>query len=214
MLKKELLKLIESIEDEGSIDEVLSKSDFAKSLINSGLTLDMFKEKMKNDKDFKAFIDSEKDKHSSKSLETWKTNNLEKLLDDEVKKRFPQADPKDTELAKLKAEIEKMQKESLRKDLTNKAIKIATDKKLPVELIDYLIGEDEEITTKNIEKLESVFGTHVETLVQERLKGSSYTPPSNNINTGITKEDFNKLGYSDRMKIYNENPVLYKELNQ
>lgn len=193
MLKKELLKLIENIEDEGLIDEVLSKSDFAKSLVNSVLTLDAFKEKMKSDKDFKAFIDSEKDKHSSKSLETWKTNNLEKILEDKIKERFPQADPKDLELQKLKAEIDKMQKESLRKDLTNKAIKVATDKKLPVELIDYLIGDDEEVTTKNIEKLESVFGTHVETLVQERLKGSSYTPPSNNTDVTFTMEQISKM---------------------
>lgn len=193
MLKKELLKLIDSIEDEGLIDEVLSGSDFVKSLVNQGLTLDAFKEKLKTDKDFKGFLDSEKDKHSSKSLETWKTNNLEKLLDDEVKKRYPQADPKDLELQKLKTEIEKMQKESLKKDLTNKAIKIATDKKLPVELIDYLIGEDEDVTTKNIEKLESVFGTHVETLVQERLKGSSYTPPSSNTDVTFTMEQISKM---------------------
>lgn len=192
MLKKELLKLIDSIEDEGSIDEVLSGSDFAKSLLQGGLTLDAFKEKLKADKDFKAFLDSEKDKHSSKSLETWKQNNLEKLLDEEVKKRFPQADPKDTELAKLKAEIDKMQKESIRKDLTNKAIKIATDKKLPIELVDYLIGENEEATTKNIEKLESIFGTHVETLVQERLKTNSYTPPSGGSTTTGTYEDLLK----------------------
>ncbi|ERI90987.1 hypothetical protein HMPREF1982_03549 [Clostridiales bacterium oral taxon 876 str. F0540] len=192
MLKKELLKLIEKIEDEGSIDEVLSGSDFAKSLLNSGLTLDAFKEKLKADKDFKAFLDSEKDKHSSKSLETWKQNNLEKLLDEEVKKRFPEQDPKDTELAKLKAEIDKMQKESLRKDLTNKAIKIATDKKLPVDLVDFLIGQDEETTTKNLEKLESVFGTHVESLVQERLKGNSYTPPTNTNTNTTTYEDLVK----------------------
>ena len=46
MNKKELLKLIESIDDEGSVDEVLSESDFAKSLLQSGLTLNAFKEKL------------------------------------------------------------------------------------------------------------------------------------------------------------------------
>ena len=46
MKKSELLKLLEGIDDEGSVDEVLSKSDFAKSLIDGGLTLDAFKEKI------------------------------------------------------------------------------------------------------------------------------------------------------------------------
>lgn len=205
MLKKELLKLIESIGDEGSIDEVLS---------SNVLTLDAFREKVKADKDFKSFMDSEKDKHLSKGIETFKQNSLPKLIDDEIKVRFPQADPKDTELAKLKAEIEKMQKESLRKDLKNKALEVATSKKLPVELIDYLIGESEELTLKNLEKLESVFATNVETLVQERLKSSSYTPPASNGNTGITKEMFQKMGYAERNKLYAESPELYKELSK
>ncbi|MBU5485968.1 DUF4355 domain-containing protein [Clostridium sp. MSJ-11] len=149
-------------------------------------TLEVFKEKLTNDKDFTAFLDSEKDKHLAKGIDTFKTNNLEKLINEEIEKRFPQQDPKDTELAKLKVEIEKMQKESLRKDLTNKAIKIATDKKLPIELIDYLIGENEESTIENIEKLESVFNTSMETLVAERLKGNSYTPPNNGGGNDVT----------------------------
>ncbi len=188
MLKKELLELIENVEDVQEVDEILKNSELA----NKFGSLDIFKEKVKADKDFKSFIDSVNDKHAEKYLNTWKTNNLEKLLDEEVKKRFPEADPKDNELAKLKAEIDKMQKESLRKDITNKAIKLATDKKLPVDLIDFLIGDDEEITTKNIDKLESVFGTHVESLVQERLKTNSYTPPSGGSATTGTYEDLLK----------------------
>ena len=58
--------------------------------------------------DGKSWLDSAKDKHLQKGLETWKTNNLESLLDAEVKKRFPEKDPKDIEMEKLKNEIEKM----------------------------------------------------------------------------------------------------------
>jgi signal-transduction protein with cAMP-binding, CBS, and nucleotidyltransferase domain len=175
MLKKELLKLIEKIEDEGSIDEVLS----------SNITLETFKEKVKGDKDFKAFLDSSNDKHAEKYLSTWKQNNLQKLIDEAVAKANPQETPEQKQIRELTLKYENMQKESLRKDLTNKAIKIATDKKIPVELVDYLIGENEETTTKNLEKLESVFGTHIESVVADRLKGSSYTPPKgDNTNTG------------------------------
>jgi hypothetical protein len=183
MLKKELLKLIEKIEDEGSIDEVLS---------SNVLTLDAFKEKVKNDKDFKSFMDSANDKHAEKHLSTFKQNSLPKLIDEEIKKRFPEADPKDTELAKLKAEIEKMQKESLRKDLTNKAIKIATDKKLPIELVDYLIGESEDLTTQNLDKLASILSTRDELIKKEVIKGASYTPPSGGSPTTGTYEDLLK----------------------
>jgi hypothetical protein len=104
--KKDLLELIKSIEDDMDVDDSLKDSELAKKFGS----LDVFKEKIKSDKEFKAYLDSEEDKHYSKALETWKTNNLQGLIDEEIKKRFPEKDPKDTELAKLKAEMEKMQK--------------------------------------------------------------------------------------------------------
>ena len=38
-------------------------------------------------------------------------------------------------------------------------------------------------------------------------------PPINTGGTSITKEDFAKMSYKDRLKIYNENSELYNELN-
>lgn len=47
---------------------------------------------------------------------------------------------------------------------------------------------------------------------EPKLKGRQPQPPNNNQQTGITKEQFNQLGYSERVKLYNENPDLYKQL--
>ena len=52
MKKSELLKLIEQLGDNASVNEVLSQSDFAKPLLASGLTLDAFKGKLTEDKAF------------------------------------------------------------------------------------------------------------------------------------------------------------------
>ncbi|BDR67210.1 hypothetical protein K144312032_14380 [Clostridium tetani] len=174
MLKKDLLELIKDIEDDKDVDETLKSTDFAKSM----LSLDNFKNLISTDKEFKSFIDSEKDKYNSKALDTWKANHLQKLIDEKVKELYPEEDPKDSELAKLKLEMENMKKETLRKELTNKALKIATEKGLPADLVDYFIGQDEESTTKNLETLEKVFTEKLETTVKERLKDNSYTPPS------------------------------------
>lgn len=145
------------------------------------ITLDGVKKYLSDSEEGKKLLQSLTDKRVTEGIETFKKNNLEKLIEEEVKKRFPESDPKDTELKKLQAEIEKIKAENLRKDLTNKAIKIATDKKLPVELVDFLIGNDEETTTKNLETLEKTFNSRVEAIVQERLKGG-YQPPKDNAN--------------------------------
>jgi hypothetical protein len=177
MLKKELAELIASAKDDDSIDEIISKSDLGKVLVSSGSTLDSFKEKLKSDKDFKSFMDSEKDTHSTKSLKTWQDNNLKKLIDDEIKKRYPDKDPKDKALEDVQIELDKMKAENLRKDLTNKTLKSLTEKKLPQELADFIVGTDEDDTNKNLEALVGIFGKYDENLKSDILKETSYTPP-------------------------------------
>jgi DNA topoisomerase VI subunit B len=135
--------------------------------------------------DGKKLLQPKLDSYHGKGLETWKTNNLNKLVDEEVKKRFPQADPKDVELNKMKLMIEKMQKDTTKKELTNKALKIAQEKKLPSDLIDYFIGNDEESTVKNLGELEKIFSAQLEAAVAERMKGSGYIPPKGGGNTPI-----------------------------
>lgn len=155
-------------------------SEDVKAFVNglNPVTTDRVKSLVNEDKDLKSWFDSERDKHLSKGLETFKTNNLNKIVDEEVKKRFPEADPKDVELNKLKAEFEAMKKESTRKELTNKALKTAQEKKLPTDLIDYFVGQDEDITNKNLEKLIATMAAHDEAIKLEFAKGNSYTPPA------------------------------------
>lgn len=125
----------------------------------------------------KSWADSVKDKHLQKGLETWKTNNLEILLNDEIKKRFPEKDEKELEVEKLRAEIEKMKHEKQKEVLTNKAIKIANEKSLPIELVDFFIGNDEDSTISNVNVLDGVFSQYIQKAVEQRLKGDGYVPP-------------------------------------
>ncbi|MHB7978940.1 hypothetical protein CF067_00850 [Clostridium sporogenes] len=212
MLKSELLKLIENIEDNSSIDEVLQDTDFAKSM----LSLNKFKELVATNKDFKSFLDSEKDKHSSKSLEKWKANNIEKLINEEIRKRNQQKDEKDIALEELQRKIEAMEKEKQYEKLKNVALKQATEKKLPNELVDYFIGQDEETTINNLTKLEEIFNSKLETVVQERLKGSSYTPPKGGgePTTSNPYEKGENFSLTKQMELEISNPELARQLRE
>lgn len=162
------------------------------SYIGGFITSDRVESFLNND-DGKKLLQPKLDSYFNKGLETWKTNNIEKLLDEEIKKRFPEKDVKDIELEKMKAELEKIKVDALRKELTNKALIVADEKKLPKDLVEYFIGNDEETTNKNLEALESVFSKHIEKVVQERLKGSGYTPPTGGDGKSITLEDLPNL---------------------
>ena len=152
----------------------------------------------------KQFIQPTLDKYHNKGLETWKTNNLDKLVSEKVKELYPEADPKDTELAKLKADLEAMKAESVRKDLTNKALTVATEKGLPIDLISYFVGADEDSTTANLEKLETAFNTEVEKVVTKRL-GKSHKPDAGDDSQELTPEELASMSIEDINAYFNKN---------
>lgn len=178
MLKKELLKLIEKAGDDENIDSLLESSDLAKSLQEKGLTLEAFKEKMKNDKDFKAYIESENDKYHNKALKTWKENNLEKELDPFIKEKYPElvTDPMAKKLADLEKELEKERTANARKDLLAEAMKYAADKKLPTSIIEKCLGEDLETTKTQLDSIADEWSKGLEAIATEKMKSNSYVP--------------------------------------
>lgn len=159
----------------------------------------------------KRWFDSERDKHFSKGLETWKTNNLEKIISEEIRKRNPEKTPEQIENEKLRADFEKLTKELKLKDVKGMAVKVASEKQIPLDIIDYFVNEDEEKTLENLNLFQSVMDNYIKKQVDERLKGS-YSPPNNNSNlNGMTKEKFNELSYSEKVKLSQDNPEVYKQ---
>lgn len=163
--------------------------------------------------DAKKWFDSEKDKHFSKGLETWRTNNLERLILEEVKKRNPDKTPEQIELEKLRADFEAAQKELKLKGAKENAAKLATEKKVPLELLDFFVTDDEEKTNTNLSTFESVMEKYITAQVEERLKGS-YTPPAGggSGSQGITREKFLSMNHSEKAKLKLDNPELYAKL--
>ncbi|AIQ11336.1 DUF4355 domain-containing protein [Paenibacillus durus] len=155
---------------------------------------------LQTDKEAKSWFDSMVDKRTTKSLETWKTNHLESLLNEEIKKRFPAKDEKEIEMEKLRAEVENMKLEKQRERLTSQAIKIASEKKLPLQLVDFFIGADEFTTTANLTTFEQSLQLAVQQQVEQRLKGDGYTPPANSTDKtftldaikGMSQDEINK----------------------
>lgn len=178
MLKKDLLKLIEKATDDQDIDELVKDSDLAKSLKESGLTLEAFKEKMKNDKDFKAYMESENDKYHNKALKTWKENNLEKELEPFIKEKYPDivTDPVQKELAKLQKELADEKAANARKDLLAEAMKYAKDKKLPASIVEKCLGEDLDKTKEFIDAISKDWSDGLEAIATEKMKSNSYVP--------------------------------------
>lgn len=76
-----------------------------------------------------------------------------------------------------------------------------------------LVSDDNEVTTANIDTFINVFkntSTEIETKVKTEF-GKIPPPKTGGSNTVITKDDFNKMGYADKVKFKQDNPDIYKK---
>jgi len=139
-------------------------------------------EKFISTEEGKKWLSKQNDSFFSKGLETWKKNNLEKLINDEVAKRNTET-PEQKQIRELTERLNKKEAEEKRQMLINKGLLKMDEKKLPKELIEFFVSNDtengEQITYKNLETLEKVFNTHIEAAVKARL-GEGYKPPTGN----------------------------------
>lgn len=190
MVLEEVKQFLES--EEGRTEEV-------GKLLSSyvPITKEKVQEYVEEEPDAKAWIDSVKDKHLQKGLETWKSNHLETIINDEIKKRFPEKSEQELEVERLKSEINKMKLEKEKETLTNKTMQIASERNLPIELAGFFIGENEESTLKNLTVLESAFQGSVQKALEERLKTNGYTPPKAG---GAVSQDLEKMSMNDYIK--------------
>ncbi|MFJ6415016.1 DUF4355 domain-containing protein [Terribacillus saccharophilus] len=126
--------------------------------------------------DVEGFLDTEEgrkllqprlDSNFTKGLTTWKENNLEKLVDAEVKKRNPDKTPEQLELEKLRQELDNQKKEAAREKLNNKAVAYASENGLPTDVVSFFLGEDEDSTIKNLDLLKEKYEAAVSARVDE-----------------------------------------------
>lgn len=118
----------------------------------------------------KRFIQPELDRYHAKSLNTWKENNLEKLVNEEVAKRNPELTEEQKRISALEQELEKRDAEAKREKLLNFALNKAQELKLPTTFVERYLGDDEETTEQNLnslnETLESIKKDQIDNYVK------------------------------------------------
>lgn len=184
MKKIELLELIKSFGDNDNILEALKDNEEIKGLAKSldDISIEDFKNILASNKEIRGYYTSEKDSAISKAInkhdEKFMAEKLPGLVEAEIKKRSNEGLTEDQiKLKELQDKLAKMEQEKLRSDMSNKYIKVLKEKGLNTDLIDFVLGADEEATNNNIEKMATIFNSNVETKVKEKLNNSSYVPP-------------------------------------
>ncbi|MBS5982828.1 MAG: DUF4355 domain-containing protein [Clostridium butyricum] len=148
------------------------------------ITMEQFKSALENNIECKGYFDSLCDKtvntRLDKSVETWKTNNLENLINQEINKRYPQKTEAEIKFEEQQKQLEQAQAEKGQLELQIKYQSLMAENKLPMEIVDFVAGKDIETTISNIERFKSITEKLVEAKahdeVLKKLSAGAYKP--------------------------------------
>ncbi len=204
---EEIKKFLEENKDNAEVQA------FLKGL--KSVSMDDVKAFLEGNEEGKKFLQSEKDSYVTKAIETWKKNNLQKLVDEEVSKKFPTETPEQKAIKDLQEKLDAMEREKALESIRNKVILHANEKKLPLELVNMLVSDDEEATFASLAIVEKVFSSHVEQAVNERFKaGGRNDVGGGNPGTHTGPNPFAKdtLNLTEQGRLLRDNPELAKKL--
>lgn len=192
-----------------------SNPELSKKVTSSLLTPDTITGYLDSDEG-KKLLQPKLDSYFSKGLDTWKNNNLQKLIDEEVNKRNPAETPEQKAIRELQQQMAQATAEKVRAEQIALGQAIASEKGLPTSLVPYFIGDNESDTRQKLNFLELEYKSTLEKQVEERLKGTNTTPKINmgggNTSNDPKQLDFMKMSYKERVELYNKNPQLYMQL--
>jgi hypothetical protein len=142
----------------------------------------------------KAYLSSFADSKITKAIKTYEEKTLNKKIDEEISKRYPNDSEEAKEIKRLRAEFEKVQNESKREKQLNNALKYANEKKIPAKYVDKLIGDDDESTYKNLDEFGAFVTDYVKISVEEKFKQNGTSAPDiDNKQKQFTADDVSKM---------------------
>ena len=110
----------------------------------------------------------------------------------------------------MQLKIEQMEIENKKKDLFASATKKANEIGLPIDMVDFLIGKDEETTIANIDKIHNIFNDHINKSVDERFKQKGGNPAGTGGSGGIKATEYEKAKKAGDIKSMLKNKQIKK----
>lgn len=193
MRKSELIELIKSMADDADIDETIKGSALAE-LFKKDLTLDEVKDFVESNQDGKQYLQSYGDKRVTDGIKSWKEKNLQTLINDEVLKATGKK--KTPEQLKIEELEKKMLENEARAQKAEKVAKykdVLAEKKIPMEMIEYFLTDNEETTNTRIDNFSTYVNEMINTGVKEKISDGNYTPPGENGAGDLTADDIAKM---------------------
>lgn len=136
------------------------------SSTTSNITLEDFKTMLADNLELKGYFDSETDKAVNKRLdkavESWKSKNLQNIVEAEIEKRYPKKTQAEIDFEKKVAEVEKLQEEKRQLELKIKYQEEIQKNGLDPSVLKFVVGENMDTTLANIKEFKEILNNIIE----------------------------------------------------
>ena len=199
---------MEDIKQEQGQEEILQGSNeeaktFTQEELEEVISKRLAREKVKIEKA------KESEMQARLKFEIEESEKLAKMTEAEKSKAL--AEKSERELFKARELFEVERKAFEQEKILNLTMKTLGEKGLPIEFASFIKTDNADSIMENLAIFEKGFKDAVDKGVLERLRGK--TPISSNSNPKeITKDDFKRMSYSERLEIYKTNKELYDSL--
>ena len=138
------------------------------------ITLEEFKTMLADNLELKGYFDSETDKAVNKRLdkavESWKSKNLQNIVEAEINKRYPKKTESEIKFEEKVKELEQLQEEKRQLELKMKYQDEVIKSGLDPKVLKFVVGENMDTTLANIKEFKEILNKMAETMAQEVIR--------------------------------------------
>lgn len=187
------------------------KDEKVQAYVKGFVTLDRVQAFLETDEG-KRLMQPRLDSYFAKGLETWKTNNLQKLVDEKVLEMYPAETEQEKRIKALEQKLAQEENARKRQEMEKKAIRLLTENKYPVDLVDFIHASDDNELEAKFQSLKTILEGWAKEVVDGKYREAGRSPRKpEGLNEGVknpwSKENWN---LTEQGRMLKENPELAK----
>lgn len=183
--------------------------------VKKDTNLEMAKSEQVSEKpqDEKKYTDADVDKIIDKKFAKWKKELKAEQAEAEKTRNMTEKDKAIYDAKKQSDRIAELEAQINRNNLEKEASKMLSEAGIvsSEDVLDFVVGTDEEQTVSRVNAFTKLVKDIADKQVSEMLKGKTPTRTENQAK-GLTKADFNKMSYAQRVHLKQTDSELYNQL--
>ncbi len=187
------------------------KDEKVQAYVKGFVTLDRVQAFLETDEG-KRLMQPRLDSYFAKGLETWKTNNLQKLVDEKVLEKYPAETEQEKRIKALEQKLAQEENARKRQEIEKKALLLLSENNLPADLVDYISASDDNELNAKFQNLKSALDKWMGQQNEEKFRNAGRNPRKPASLTEGTRNPWSKETWNltEQGRLLRDDPELAK----